>query len=256
MNDSSTSPRGSTRKLELRGVHRRFGSVPVVDRLDLTIPAASFTALVGPSGCGKTTVLRMMGALDQPSSGEIIRSEGTVSFCFQEPRLLPWRTLLENVALPLELVGVPREERLARAAETLELVHLSDAHTRFPHQLSGGMQMRASIARALISRPTLLLLDEPFSALDEITRHELDADLRALWERERCTTVLITHSIPEAVFLAERVVVFTPQPARIAADLVTPACARDAAAWTSDALTSCAREASTALLHAIEEARR
>ena len=242
--------------LKLAGVSRAFGAIAAVDSVNLTLDAGSFTAMVGPSGCGKTTLLRMMGELEIPSAGQISRSSGTVSVCFQEPRLLPWRTLLENVALPLELTGVERHEGLERAARSLALVQLDDAHTRYPHQLSGGMQMRASIARALVSRPQLLLLDEPFSGLDEITRHELDAELRALWERERFTAIVVTHSIPEAAFLAERVLVFSPRPARVVADIATPMIVRDARAWTSDALAACVREASTALLHAIVEARR
>jgi len=265
--------------LEIAGVTRVFGdgaaAVPAVAEVDLSIAAGSFTALAGPSGCGKTTLLRLMGGLDRPTRGTITRRAGeearagadadarptdgtraTVSFCFQEPRLLAWRTLAENVALPLELAGVPRAERLARAGEALALVRLADAHARFPHQLSGGMRMRASLARALVSRPQLLLLDEPFGALDEVTRHELDGELRALWERERFTAVLVTHSLPEAVYLADRVLVFSPRPARVVADLATPPIARDAAAWTSDALGAKVRAASTALLAAIEEARR
>jgi NitT/TauT family transport system ATP-binding protein len=263
--------------LEIAGVTRVFGdgaaAVPAVAEVDLSIAAGSFTALAGPSGCGKTTLLRLMGGLDRPTRGTITRRAGeearagagarptegareTVSFCFQEPRLLAWRTLAENVALPLELAGVPRAERLARAGEALALVRLADAHARFPHQLSGGMRMRASLARALVSRPQLLLLDEPFGALDEVTRHELDGELRALWERERFTAVLVTHSLPEAVYLAERVLVFSPRPARVVADLGTPPIVRDAAAWTSDALGATVRAASTALLAAIEEARR
>lgn len=243
--------------LALRAASRTFeGGVDAVRELDLAIAPATFTALVGPSGCGKTTVLRMLGGLDRPSSGAVERAPGVVSFCFQEPRLLPWRTLRDNVALPLELTGVARAERLRRADEALSLVQLADAGGRFPHQLSGGMKMRAALARALVARPEILLLDEPFGALDEVTRHELDLDLRALWERQRFTAVVVTHSMTEAVFLAERVVVFSPRPARIVADIATPATVRSAQAWTSDGVVACAREASKALLQAIEEARR
>jgi NitT/TauT family transport system ATP-binding protein len=242
--------------LDLRGVGRVFGAVEAVAPLDLAIERGSFTALVGPSGCGKTTILRMLGGLDRPDRGVIERAGGAMGLCFQEPRLLPWRSVLDNVALPLELAGVRRDERLGRALEAIRLVRLDDAATRLPHQLSGGMRMRAALARALVSRPELLLLDEPFGALDEVTRHELDGELRALWERTRFTAVIVTHSLPEAVFLATRVIVFSPRPARVVADLATPTVARDAEAWTSDALGACVRDASRALLGAIEEARR
>jgi len=243
--------------LELRGARRVFdGGVEAVRDLDLAIAQGSFTALVGPSGCGKTTILRMLGGLDQPTAGAVVRGSRSIGLCFQEPRLLPWRTVEENVALPLELAGVARAERLGRAREALSLAQLADAASRRPDQLSGGMKMRVSLARALVRRPEVLLLDEPFAALDEVTRHELDTDLRALWERERFAAVLVTHSLPEAVFLAERVLVFSPRPARVVADIRTPVGARDAAAWTSDALGACVREASMSLLRAIEEARR
>lgn len=245
--------------LALRDASRSFGSVRAVERVSLAFPRGSFTALVGPSGCGKTTILRLLGGLDAPDAGSCDRETGGVlstGFLFQEPRLLAWRTLRENVALPLELAGTGADERLARADEALRLVRLADAGSRFPHQLSGGMKMRASLARAVIARPSLLLLDEPFGALDEVTRHELDMELRALWERERFTAILVTHSLPEAAFLAERMVVFSPRPARIVADIATPGGARDARFWTSDALGACVRAGSEAMLRAIEEARR
>jgi NitT/TauT family transport system ATP-binding protein len=250
--------------LALRGASRSFGSVQAVDRVSLAFERGSFTALVGPSGCGKTTILRMLGGLDSPDAGSCERETGGVlstgvlstGFLFQEPRLLAWRTLRENVALPLELAGMPAAERLGRADEALRLVRLADAGTRFPHQLSGGMKMRASLARAIVARPSLLLLDEPFGALDEVTRHELDMELRALWERERFTAILVTHSLPEAAFLAERMVVFSPRPAAIVADIATPTGARDARFWTGDALGACVRAGSEAMLRAIEEARR
>ena len=239
--------------ISLEQVTRRFGNVVATESVSLTVPVGGFTALIGPSGCGKTTLLRLMGGLDQPTSGSVHRSDASLAFVFQEPRLLPWRTLLDNVALPLELSGVSRAERHARAAAAIALVRMSDAITRTPDQLSGGMRMRASIARALVSRPTLLLLDEPFASLDEVARHELDGELRELWERERFTAVLITHSVPEAVFLAEEVLVCSPQPARIVARIATPPGARTHMTWTSSALNTAAREASEAMLSAITE---
>ena len=247
---ASTAP-----PLALHNATLAFGDVRVLDRVTLDIEPGSFVALVGPSGCGKTTMLRMLGGLEMPDDGHCSRAVGSTSFCFQEPRLLAWRTVLENVALPLELAGVSRRERLARADEALALTQLRDARLRYPHQLSGGMKMRASLARALVSKPQTILLDEPFSALDEVTRHELDGELRALWERERFTAVLVTHSIPEAVYLAQRVHVCSPRPARIVADLTTPSQIRDPHFWTSDALLSCTRLASEALLGAIAQAR-
>jgi NitT/TauT family transport system ATP-binding protein len=241
--------------IRLAGACRSFGPVRAVDGVDVDIAAGSCTALLGPSGCGKTTLLRMMASLETADRGTVARGEGPVGLCFQEPRLLPWRTVVENVALPLELAGVARADRLKRAREAIRLVRLDDAAERFPRELSGGMRMRASLARALVTRPTYLFLDEPFGALDEVTRHELDEELRTLWERERLTVVLVTHSVPEAVYLAERVLVFSPRPARIVADIRTPSVARDAAAWTGDEITACARVASTALLAGIRASR-
>lgn len=259
MRPLATPTASSPAHLALRDVSRRFGDVRAVEGVSLDFRRGSFTALVGPSGCGKTTILRLLAGLDRPDDGIRVRgNDGAAStgFLFQEPRLLAWRTVRENVALPLELAGVPRAERLARADAALGLARLSDAADRLPHQLSGGMRMRASLARALVTRPTDLFLDEPFGALDEVTRHELDTEVRALWERERFTAVLVTHSLPEAAFLAERMIVFSPRPARVVADIATPAGTRDARFWTSDALGACVRAGSEAMLRAIEEARR
>jgi NitT/TauT family transport system ATP-binding protein len=208
------------------GVRRVFpGGVVAVAGVDLAVEAGSFTALLGPSGCGKSTLLRMIAGLDRPSSGTIdvggvpAGDRGVpIAFVFQDAHLLPWRDVLDNAALPLELAGVPRRQRHEAARAVLADVGLADAAGRVPAELSGGMRMRVSLARALVTRPRLLLLDEPFAALDELTRNRLDDRLRALW-RERGTTVLfVTHSIVEAAYLAERAIVFSRRPASVAVD--------------------------------------
>jgi NitT/TauT family transport system ATP-binding protein len=208
-------------------VRRAFpGGVIAVDGVDLTIERGSFTAFVGPSGCGKSTLLRMIAGLDEPTSGAVLvggepaaQRRVPVAFVFQDAHLLPWRNVLDNAALPLELAGVAKSERHSAARAVLADVGLADAALRIPAELSGGMRMRVSLARALVTEPRLLLLDEPFAALDELTRNRLDDRLRALW-RERGTTVLfVTHSIIEAAYLAERAIVFSRRPARVVADL-------------------------------------
>ncbi len=256
MHESASNMHHAPPALSLRHVSHTFGAVDAVRDVSLEFPSGSFTALVGPSGCGKTTLLRLIGGLEVLVDGELERATtATLGFAFQEPRLLPWRSVLDNVALPLELLGEPREARRARAFDALERMQLRDAALRFPNQLSGGMKMRAAIARALVSRPSVLLLDEPFGALDEVTRHELDVSLRALWEHERFTAILVTHSIPEAAFLADRIVVLSPRPASVVAEIQTPIGVRDAKAWTRDDLGACVRTASDALLKAIAEGR-
>ncbi len=214
--------KGGVRVL-LRGVKRSFATgVEAIAGLDLDIAAGSFVALLGPSGCGKSTLLRLVAGLDQPDAGEVSvgdRSERpSIAYVFQDPHLMPWRRNLDNVALPLELAGVPMAERHAEAHAALEKVGLADAAERYPGELSGGMRMRASLARALITRPQILLLDEPFAALDELTRHRLDDQLRALWIELGMTVLFVTHAIGEAAYLAERAVVFSRRPARIVAD--------------------------------------
>lgn len=199
--------------------------VTAVDGVDLTLAAGSFTAFVGPSGCGKSTLLRLIAGLDAPEAGEVLIA-GTpaasrrvpAAYVFQDAHLLPWRTVRDNAALPLELLGIPIAERHAAAANALAEVGLTDAMNRVPSELSGGMKMRASLARALVTRPRLLLLDEPFAALDEITRNRLDDRLRALWSERRVTVVFVTHSVVEAAYLAERAIVFSPRPARVTLD--------------------------------------
>jgi NitT/TauT family transport system ATP-binding protein len=190
----------------------------------LAIAAGAFVSLLGPSGCGKSTLLRIIAGLAEPSRGARRWSgngaaPGAVGFVFQEPTLMPWASVADNIYLPLRLAGEPRRAAAPRIAEAIEAVGLGGFDRAYPRELSGGMRMRVSIARALITRPRLLLFDEPFAALDEITRLKLNEDLLRLWQSERWTVVFVTHSVFESVFLSERVVVMTRRPGRIAADL-------------------------------------
>jgi NitT/TauT family transport system ATP-binding protein len=213
--------------LALEDVHRTFhsdveGAVAALAGIDLAVAAGSFVALLGPSGCGKSTLLRLVAGLDSPERGAVRRSETTgrsdVAMVFQDAHLLPWRDVLANVALPLELLGRPRAEGRRLAEEALGQVGLADALRRHPAELSGGMRMRVSLARALVTAPRLLLLDEPFAALDELTRMTLDDELRRLWREAGLTVLFVTHSIAEAAYLAERVVVLSRRPARVVLD--------------------------------------
>jgi NitT/TauT family transport system ATP-binding protein len=183
-------------------------------------------AIVGPNGSGKSTLLRILGGLLPPTSGrvevagrQVLGPDPRVGFVFQEPRLLPWRSARDNVALPLELVGQPPSERRTRADELLALVGITGFPDARPAQLSGGMRQRVALARALALDPAVLLMDEPFSALDALTRERLNVEVLRLWERTRTTTIVVTHSIPEAVFLADRVLVLSPRPAHVAAEI-------------------------------------
>ncbi|MES2962731.1 MAG: ABC transporter ATP-binding protein [Bdellovibrionota bacterium] len=208
-------------KVSLEGVERKFDA-PVVARFDLSIRPGEFVSLLGPSGCGKSTLLRLIADLDRPDGGRVvIDSFGRKffrAFVFQEAALLPWRTALGNVMMPLELMGRGRVAAKADAERALAKVGLMDAFEKFPSQLSGGMKMRVSVARALVVEPSLLLLDEPFAALDENTRYRLQEDLRSLWLATRMTTIFVTHSVQEAVYLSDRAVLLSPRPARISLD--------------------------------------
>jgi NitT/TauT family transport system ATP-binding protein len=206
--------------LVLQGIRRIFpGPVAAIDGIDLNLSPGEFVAILGPSGCGKSTLLRIIAGLDQPDAGTINNgAKRQIGYVFQDPHLLPWRKTLDNVALPLELMGIARAERLTAAANALAQVGLGDALDRYPAQLSGGMRMRVSLARALVTNPTLLLLDEPFAALDEITRQQLDEQLHQLWLVRRMTVIFVTHSIIEAAYLAQRAVVLTRRPARLVLD--------------------------------------
>jgi NitT/TauT family transport system ATP-binding protein len=214
------SPTLASSSIALRGVSRVFdGGVEAVRAMDLDIAGGEFLAMIGPSGCGKSTLLRMIAGLDRPTAGTIAGVDPKhIAFVFQDAHLLPWRNVLRNVALPLELRGVDKSQRTEAAMAAIEQVGLSDAIKRYPAQLSGGMRMRVSLARALVTDPQVLLLDEPFAALDEITRQQLDEQLRELWRRRKMTVVFVTHSINEAAFLADRAIVFTKRPARIVID--------------------------------------
>ncbi|MFN8925209.1 MAG: ABC transporter ATP-binding protein [Rhodospirillales bacterium] len=214
--------------VEARGLSLTFttadGPVYALSDVDLTVGDGEFVSLIGPSGCGKTTLLRVIADLERPTGGtitvngvapEAARLRRDYGYVFQAPALYPWRTIEGNVTLPLEIMGLSRAERRARARAQLDLVNLSGFERKFPWQLSGGMQQRASIARALSFDPNLLLMDEPFGALDEIVRDHLNEQLLKLWAKTKKTVVFVTHSIPEAVFLSTRVVVMSPRPGRI-----------------------------------------
>jgi NitT/TauT family transport system ATP-binding protein len=214
--------------IEISGVSLRFdtndGPVQALSNVSLRVGRGDFVSFIGPSGCGKTTLLRAVADLETPTSGAIrvngmspreARAKRAYGYVFQAPALYPWRSVARNIALPLEIMGFDRAEREARVAKGLELVNLSGFGAKYPWQLSGGMQQRASIARALSFDPDLLLMDEPFGALDEIVRDMLNQQLLRLWDLTGKTVLFVTHSIPEAVFLSTRIVVMSPRPGRI-----------------------------------------
>ncbi|MDE2516451.1 MAG: ABC transporter ATP-binding protein [Rhodospirillales bacterium] len=217
--------------LMLEGIGRRFADrgtargVEALADISLAIAEGEFLALLGPSGCGKSTLLRLIAGLDRPDGGRIVWAGGAappagqVGFVFQDATLLPWASAAENVFLPLRLAGLSWDAAKGRVRDALGAVGLDGFAEARPHALSGGMRMRVSIARALVTRPRLLLMDEPFAALDEFTRHRLQADLRALWLQAGCTVIFVTHSIYEAAFLARRVVLMSPRPGRIASEI-------------------------------------
>ncbi|MGD8485206.1 MAG: ABC transporter ATP-binding protein [Chloroflexota bacterium] len=218
------------RAVRLAGVEKTFpvqGGDPTValTGIDLEIDQREFISLIGPSGCGKSTLLRVVGDLITPSTGSVevngkpahqARLDRDYGMVFQAPVLFDWRTVEANVRLPLEVTGLPKSEREALVKEKLELVELGGFAKHYPHQLSGGMQQRVAIARALALQPSLLLMDEPFGALDEMTRERLNSELLDIWSETGTTIIFVTHSIPEAVFLSTRVVVMSPRPGRIA----------------------------------------
>ena len=227
-----TSAGGS---IELRGVHKQYaaaggsGSLPVLTGIDLAIRPGEFVSIVGPSGCGKSTLLRLVVGLDADFRGEIhsdgLRITGTSldrGIVFQDHRLFPWLTVVGNVALGLENAGLTPAAKADAVAAQIELVGLTGFENAYPHQLSGGMAQRCAIARALVGRPRILLLDEPFGALDALTRERLQGELARIWQSQRVTTLLVTHDVEEAVRLGDRVVVMQPRPGRIRRILSVP----------------------------------
>jgi ABC-type nitrate/sulfonate/bicarbonate transport system ATPase subunit len=230
---SAGSGQGDAPAVEVRDVRLSFpdttGRLVALEHVDVRVAPREIVALIGPNGSGKSTLLRVVDGLLEPEAGEVrvggrpvSGPDPSVGFVFQEPRLLPWRDTLENVAFPLELAGVPEAERRQRASELLHIVGLDRAAHLRPHELSGGMRQRAAIARALALGPSVLLLDEPFSALDALTRERFNVELQKLWERTSTTILVVTHSISEAVFLADRVLVLSPRPGRVIADVESP----------------------------------
>jgi NitT/TauT family transport system ATP-binding protein len=218
-----TSPVIETSDLSLT-FETNDGPVHALSEVSLSIEKGDFVSLIGPSGCGKTTLLRVIADLEQPTSGTIsingmspheARLKRAYGYVFQAPALYPWRTIGKNIALPLEIMGYSKAEQAERVRKGLDLVNLTGFEKKFPWQLSGGMQQRASIARALSFDPDLLLMDEPFGALDEIVRDKLNEQLLRLWEKTQKTVVFVTHSIPEAVFLSTKIVVMSPRPGKI-----------------------------------------
>jgi NitT/TauT family transport system ATP-binding protein len=240
------------RLVGVRAVSKIFANgVKALADVSLDVQAGEFLSVLGPSGCGKSTLLRLLAGLTEPTAGTIDWPDEKgrdLGFVFQEPTLMPWATALANVALPLKLRGVAKGEREARAAEALDNVGLKGFERVWPRELSGGMKMRVSLARALVVQPRLLLMDEPFAALDEITRHRLNDDLLELWQRSGVTVVFVTHSVFESVFLSQRIVVMTARPGRVSTELaVTTPYPRSQAFRTSAEYAAWCRQASSRL---------
>jgi NitT/TauT family transport system ATP-binding protein len=249
--------------VSIRNVSKQFSNGTLAIRgVNLDIAAGEFMSLLGPSGCGKSTLLRIVAGLGLPSAGTIEWPTSThdvhgsadrqLGFVFQDATLMPWANVMRNVMLPLTLAHVPKGEARDRSAEMIELVGLKGFEKAYPRELSGGMRMRVSIARALVTRPRILLMDEPFAALDEITRHKLNDDLLGLWLAQRFTAVFVTHSVFESVYLSQRIVVMAARPGRVMADFMVEApYPRDSLFRTSTEYGRLCRIASEALSRAI-----
>lgn len=244
--------------LLLHAIGKTFASgVTALQDVNLKVNEGDFMSLLGPSGCGKSTALRIIAGLSNPTSG-VVEWRGTplqqndIGFVFQEPTLLPWASVYDNVWLPLRLRGVSRREAEPQIAEVLERVHLTGFENAVPRELSGGMKMRVSIARGLVTRPRILLMDEPFAALDEITRFRLNNDLLDLWQERRFTVIFVTHSVFESVFLSNRITVMAAHPGRVYDELTVDApYPRDEAFRTSPAYAESCRAASASLKSAM-----
>lgn len=254
MVETPTPPRAAA--LALRTVGLRFGALKALDAVNLELAPGDFVALVGPSGCGKSTVLRLLAGLLTPTAGTVVApavaaadiAAATTAFVFQEPTLMPWARVADNVGLPLRLSGMGPGAIRAAVAPVLQTVGLAEFAQAYPAQLSGGMKMRASIARALVTQPRVLLMDEPFAALDDITRQRLQADLLHWWARGRPSTVFVTHQVAEAVYLSRRVLVMSPRPGRIVADIpVLAPHPRDSVFRRTDTFVETCRQVSAAL---------
>jgi NitT/TauT family transport system ATP-binding protein len=230
---SSNSPGRGGAVIEARDLEKRYAArggrpIQALAPVTLDVREGEFLAIVGPSGCGKSTLLKILAGLIPHSAGHLAFRGVAISgpqrdmgIVFQSSVLFPWRTVLDNVLLPVDVLRLPRDTFVRRAHELLDIVGLSDYATRYPNELSGGMQQRVSIARALVHDPAIVLMDEPFGALDAMTRETMNLEIRRIWKESRKTILFVTHSIPEAVFLGERVVIMTPRPGRIA-EIVTP----------------------------------
>lgn len=255
-----TLPRRNMREngvpeIELSDVEVGFGRESVLRDICFTANTGDFVALLGASGCGKSTLLRLIAGLLNPTSGTLKRSETDVGFVFQKPTLCPWLTVTQNVQMPLALGRVALDERARIASEAIRLVGLqaTDAE-KYPYQLSGGMQMRVSIARAFVTKPRIMLMDEPFSALDEVLRQQLAETSLELWQRESWTTVFVTHNVAEAVFLSQRIHILAGKPATIVDTIEIPFANRDGELRTSAEYIQLVTEVSLRLRRAVEVA--
>lgn len=242
----------------MTGVGKVFaGGVTALSDMNLRVAGGEFVSLLGPSGCGKSTALRLIAGLMLPTTGKVQwqggHDSGDLGVVFQEPTLMPWATVEKNVWLPLRLKGESLADARPRIAQALEMVGLERFANAYPRELSGGMKMRVSIARALVTRPRLILMDEPFAALDEITRNRMNDDLLALRDRLGCTVIFVTHSVFESVYLSDRVVVMAPRPGRVAEELAVAAPGRDEEFRTSAEYAALCRAVSDALHRATGE---